>query len=44
MDDTLVVEVKKAIKDLGDIDSDETLRKLSEALANVMKRSIFAIF
>lgn len=40
---TLVMQVDEAIEDLGNIYRNQAFRELSEPLANIMKRTIFAV-
>jgi hypothetical protein len=40
MDDTLVVEVDQSFENLGDVDSNEVLRKFSEPFADTMKGAV----
>jgi hypothetical protein len=40
VDDTLVVQVHKALEDLGDVDGDEVLREFAKSFTYGMKGSI----
>ena len=42
VDDALVVEVYEAVEDLRDVDRDEVLGELAEALADVVQRAVLA--
>lgn len=43
VDDTLVVEVLEALKDLGHVDADQVFRELAIFSAYRMKRAVFAV-
>lgn len=44
MDYTLIVEIYKPFKDLGDINANEVLWEFAKALANIVKRPVLAVF